>query len=94
MARLVSNFKRPHLRYDSHTPVVPKVFKKTESIFSAMQKQDILLHHPFESFAPVIQLLREAARDPQVLAIKQTLYRSGADSEIVQVLAEARNGKK
>ncbi|KHO15133.1 polyphosphate kinase [Acinetobacter baumannii] len=95
LARLVSNFKRPHLRYDSHTPVVPKVFKKTENIFSAMQKQDILLHHPFESFAPVIQLLREAARDPQVLAIKQTLYRSGVDSEIVQVLAEAaRNGKE
>ncbi|ENU08370.1 MULTISPECIES: polyphosphate kinase 1 [Acinetobacter] len=95
LARLVSNFKRPHLRYDSHTPVVPKVFKKTESIFSAMQKQDILLHHPFESFAPVIQLLRESARDPQVLAIKQTLYRSGADSEIVQILAEAaRNGKE
>ncbi|MCG9512161.1 MULTISPECIES: polyphosphate kinase 1 [Acinetobacter calcoaceticus/baumannii complex] len=95
LARLVSNFKRPHLRYDSHTPIVPKVFKKTESIFSAMQKQDILLHHPFESFAPVIQLLRESARDPQVLAIKQTLYRSGADSEIVQILAEAaRNGKE
>lgn len=95
LARLVSNFKRPHLRYDSHTPVIPKVLKKSESIFSAMQKQDILLHHPFESFAPVINLLREAARDPQVLAIKQTLYRSGADSEIVQILAEAaRNGKE
>ncbi len=95
LARLVSNFKRPHLRYDSHVPAIPKVLKKTENIFSAMQKQDILLHHPFESFAPVINLLREAARDPQVLAIKQTLYRSGADSEIVQVLAEAaRNGKE
>ena len=96
LARLLSNFKRPHLRYDSHTPVIPKILRKSESsIFSAMQKQDILLHHPFESFAPVIQLLREAARDPQVLAIKQTLYRSGADSEIVQVLAEAaRNGKE
>ena len=95
LARLVSNFKVPHLRYDSHVPVLPKVLKKTENIFLAMQKQDILLHHPFESFAPVINLLREAARDPQVLAIKQTLYRSGADSEIVQVLAEAaRNGKE
>ena len=95
LARLLSNFKRPHLRYDTHTPIIPKVLKKSENIFSAMQKQDILLHHPFESFAPVINLLREAARDPQVLAIKQTLYRSGPDSEIVQVLAEAaRNGKE
>ncbi len=95
LARLLSNFKRPHLRYDSHTPVIPKVLKKAENVFSAMKKQDILLHHPFESFSPVINLLREAARDPQVLAIKQTLYRSGPDSEIVQVLAEAaRNGKE
>ncbi len=95
LARLLSNFKRPHLRYDSHTPIIPKALKKAENIFSAMQKQDILLHHPFESFAPVISLLREAARDPQVLAIKQTLYRSGANSEIVQLLAEAaRNGKE
>ena len=95
LARLTSNFERPHLRYDSHTPIVPKALKKSESLFVAMQKQDILLHHPFESFAPVITLLREAARDPQVLAIKQTLYRSGPNSEIVQILAEAaRNGKE
>ncbi|WP_269913426.1 polyphosphate kinase 1 [Acinetobacter sp. HY1485] len=95
LARLLSNFKRPHLKYDSFTPLIPKVLKKSENIFTAMKKQDILLHHPFESFAPVISLLREAARDPQVLAIKQTLYRSGPNSEIVQVLAEAaRNGKE
>ncbi|WP_122899263.1 polyphosphate kinase 1 [Acinetobacter sp. B51(2017)] len=95
LARLLSNFKRPHLRYDTHVPVIPRVLKKADNTFSAMQKQDILLHHPFESFSPVISLLREAARDPQVLAIKQTLYRSGPDSEIVQVLAEAaRNGKE
>ncbi|ANF81330.1 RNA degradosome polyphosphate kinase [Acinetobacter sp. NCu2D-2] len=95
LARLLTNFKRPHLRYDSHTPIVPKALKKSENVFAAMQKQDILLHHPFESFSPVISLLREAARDPQVLAIKQTLYRSGANSEVVQLLAEAaRNGKE
>lgn len=95
LARLLSNFKRPHLKYDAFTPVIPKVLTKSENVFVAMRKQDILLHHPFESFAPVISFLREAARDPQVLAIKQTLYRSGADSEIVQVLAEAaRNGKE
>lgn len=95
LTRLISNFKRPHLRYSAHTPVIPKILKKSESIFSAMKKQDILLHHPYESFAPVINLLREAARDPKVLAIKQTLYRSGPNSEIVQVLAEAaRNGKE
>lgn len=95
LARLLTNFKRPHLRYDSHTPILPKLLKKSENVFSAMQKQDILLHHPFESFAPVINFLSEAARDPKVLAIKQTLYRSGPDSEIVQVLAEAaRNGKE
>ncbi|MHA3083441.1 polyphosphate kinase 1 [Acinetobacter sp. ANC 5383] len=95
LARLLSNFKRPHLKYDAFTPVIPKVLTKSENIFAAMRKQDILLHHPFESFAPVISFLREAARDPQVLAIKQTLYRSGANSEIVQVLAEAAsNGKE
>lgn len=95
LARLVSNFDRPHLRYEPYTPVMPKTLRKTTNIFEAMKKKDILLHHPFESFTPVIDLLRQAAHDPQVLAIKQTLYRSGADSEIVQVLAEAaRNGKE
>ncbi len=95
LTRLISNFKRPHLRYSAHTPVIPKILKNSESIFSAMKKQDILLHHPYESFAPVINILREAARDPKVLAIKQTLYRSGPNSEIVKVLAEAaRNGKE
>jgi len=95
LARLLSNFNRPQLRYKPFVPAIPTILQKSDNIFNAMKKQDILLHHPYESFAPVIGLLREAARDPQVLAIKQTLYRSGADSEIVQILAEAaRNGKE
>ncbi|PQA49976.1 polyphosphate kinase 1 [Amnimonas aquatica] len=95
LARLLSDFDRPRLRFVPFRPRIPEVLQKTESIFEAMQQGDILLHHPFESFAPVVDLLRQAARDPHVLAIKQTLYRSGADSEIVNILAEAaRNGKE
>jgi len=95
LARLLSNFNRPRLRYTPFTPTIPSIVQKSESVFEALKKQDVLLHHPFESFTPVINLLREAARDPQVLAIKQTLYRTGADSEIVNILAEAaRNGKE
>ena len=95
LARLLSNFNRPKLRYKPLIPSFPSTLKKDETIINCIKKQDVLLHHPFESFTPVISLLREAAHDPQVLAIKQTLYRSGPDSEIVQVLAEAaRNGKE
>ncbi len=95
LARMLSDFDRPRLKYPPFRPRIPSLLQKTENIFEAMQQQDILLHHPFESFAPVVDLLRQAARDPEVLAIKQTLYRSGADSEIVSLLAEAaRNGKE
>lgn len=95
LTRLITDFDRPNLKYKPFTPVMPKILKKHDNMFEAMQKRDILLHHPFESFNPVVNLLRQAARDPQVLAIKQTLYRSGANSEIVQALAEAaRNGKE
>lgn len=95
LARMLSNFDRPELKYPPFRPRVPAILQRTESIFEAMRQEDILLMHPFESFAPVVDLLRQAARDPNVLAIKQTLYRSGADSEIVNVLAEAaRNGKE
>lgn len=95
LSRLSTNFNRPDLKYPVFNPVIPKAFRKQQSIFDILKKDDVLLHHPFDSFQPVISLLREAAKDPNVLAIKQTLYRSGPDSEIVQVLAEAaRNGKE
>ena len=95
LARLTTNFDAQHLKFSPFYPVIPKVLRKSNSVFETLKHQDILLHHPFDSFQPVIQMLKEAAKDPHVLAIKQTLYRSGPDSEIVQVLAEAaRNGKE
>lgn len=95
LSRLLSDFDRPRLRFAPFRPRIPEVLQKSESIFEAIAQGDILLHHPFESFVPVIDMLRQAARDPHVLAIKQTLYRSGPNSEIVNVLAEAaRNGKE
>ena len=95
LARLFANFDIPALRYKPYQPVVPKLLRKSHQVFDVLSKQDVLLHHPFDSFSPVINLLKEAAHDPKVLAIKQTLYRSGPDSEIVQLLAEAaRNGKE
>ncbi|WP_252273605.1 polyphosphate kinase 1 [Pseudomonas subflava] len=85
----------PELQHATFTPVIPKLLQNAENIFSVVGKQDILLMHPFESFTPVVDLLRQAAKDPHVLAIKQTLYRSGANSEIVDALVEAaRNGKE
>ena len=95
LARFISNFDLPELRFPSYQQKIPKVLYTKKPIFDVLKAGDVLLHHPFDSFAPVIKLLRDAAYDPSVLAIKQTLYRSGADSEIVQILAEAaRNGKE
>ena len=95
LARLFSDFDCPDLKFKPYQPVIPKILRQSKSIFDVLKQRDVLLHHPFDSFSPVINLLKEAAKDPNVLAIKQTLYRSGPDSEIVQVLAEAaRNGKE
>ena len=85
----------PELQYPPFTPTIPKLLQKKENMFGVLAKLDVLLMHPFESFTPVVDLLRQAAKDPNVLAIKQTLYRSGANSEIVDALVEAaRNGKE
>src|SRR3972149_1773799 len=70
-------------------PVLPKIFEDSEDIFSTLRQQNIMLHHPYQSFAPVIQFIKEAASDPDVLAIKQTLYRVGPDSPIIKYLIEA-----
>lgn len=87
--------ERPDLKYGNFLPGLPKVLDKREEIFSAIRKQDILLHHPFQSFAPVIELLRAAADDPQVVAIKMTVYRTGTDSVLMEHLVRAaQKGKE
>lgn len=82
---------RPELKYPAFTPVVPPVFSECQEdeIFAAVRQQDILLHHPFDSFQPVVEFLKTAARDPAVLAIKMCLYRVGRNSPIVDALLEA-----
>jgi polyphosphate kinase len=93
--RIASHASYPQLQYPPFTPVLPKVLKHVEDLFQVIAKQDVLLLHPYESFAPVVDLLRQAAKDPQVLAIKQTLYRTNANSEIVDALVDAaRAGKE
>jgi polyphosphate kinase len=87
--------ERPDLKYPAFTPSVPKRLITKEDVFAVMREGELLLHHPFESFAPVIDFLRQAASDPDVLAIKQTLYRAGPQSPVVDALVDAaRAGKE
>lgn len=86
---------RPDLVYPGFTPDLPPRLIKHTNIFESLHHGDILLHHPFQSFVPVVDFLRQAATDPEVLSIKQTLYRTGDDSAIVEALKlAARKGKE
>ena len=86
---------RPELKDPPFKPVVSPALAGAKSIFSILKHRNVLLYHPFDSFSPVVDFLREAAADPDVVAIKQTLYRVGPNSPIVQSLREAReNGKQ
>ncbi len=86
---------RPDLEYRPFTQGLPKALAKGRDLFEVIRKGDVLLHRPFQSFAPVIEFIRQAAQDPLVVAIKQTVYRTGTDSVIMQTLIDAaRNGKE
>ncbi|WP_298038854.1 RNA degradosome polyphosphate kinase [uncultured Microbacterium sp.] len=96
----LSKVDRPDLRYPPHLPTTALPFQPAGSstradIFAAIRKSDVLVHHPYESFATSVQaFLEQAARDPHVLAIKQTLYRTSGDSPVVQALIDAAEAGK
>ncbi len=86
---------RPAQKFPRFVPGLPKELDRPGDMFSAIRDGDVLLHHPFQSFQPVILFLEQAARDPAVVAIKMTVYRTGAESELMDVLiGAARSGKE
>ena len=86
---------RPDLKFPTFSPGLPRELAEAEKMFSAINAADILLHHPYQTFQPVVRFLEEAARDPSVVAIKQTVYRTGAESELMEnLIGAARSGKE
>jgi polyphosphate kinase len=86
---------RPDLKFTPFTPAMPVQVVKQPDLFAAISAGDILLHHPFQSFQPVIDFISQAAHDPNVLAIRQTVYRTGTDSELMrQLILAAQRGKE
>ncbi|HNR01784.1 MAG TPA: polyphosphate kinase 1 [Anaerolineaceae bacterium] len=98
LAEIYKAVDRPDLKYPPHTPSIPSTLLEMQTpaeIFAHIRAEDILLHHPYDSFSPVQSYLQAAAQDPDVLAIKQTLYRVGNDSPVVHsLLAAAQAGKQ
>jgi polyphosphate kinase len=90
--QVYNNVERHELKYPLFKPAVPAAFRHislASDVFDAIRQENILLHHPYDSFSPVIDFLNAAARDPHVLAIKQTLYRVGSNAPVVEALLEA-----
>jgi polyphosphate kinase len=80
---------RAELKYPGFVPGLPERLKRNKNVFDAIRKGDMLVHHPFQSFGPVVEFVRQAAADPDVLSIRQTLYRTGADSAVATALVAA-----
>ncbi|WP_296657253.1 polyphosphate kinase 1 [Thiobacillus sp. 0-1251] len=85
---------RPDLKFVPFIPALPARLAKDEDLFAQIRKGDILLHHPFESFQPVIDFIEQAAADPHVVAMRQTVYRTGTDSKLMQALIHAAQSGK
>jgi polyphosphate kinase len=95
LAELYEVIKRPDLKWPPYIPGPKRTPGAETDLFAELRRTDILLHHPYESFSQVLELVRQAARDPKVLAIKQTLYRTGPNSPMAEALLEAaRAGKE
>ena len=91
----LTDVDRPDLKFEPFLPAVPPPFRGARDLMAVMRQQDVLTYHPYDSFSPVVELVRQAARDPKVLTIKMTLYRVGPNSPIVDALLEAReNGRQ
>ena len=91
---IYSLIDRPDLKFAPFKPYESSQLGRKKNVFEAIKKQDILLHHPYESFRPVVEFIRQSAIDPNVLAIKQTLYRTGVDSPVVGALVKAAQAGK
>jgi polyphosphate kinase len=95
LSKIYDQVQRPDLKFRPFVPSMPAGLMESENMFTLLIRRDVLIHHPFQSFEPVIKLVEQAAQDPDVLAIKQTLYRTGNHSRIVDALCQAaRNGKE
>ena len=98
LGRLVhvpDSVERPELKYPIFVQGLPAELAKSSDIFASIRNSDILLHHPFQSFAPVVEFIQQAASDPNVVAIKQTVYRAGRASDLIEALiAAAARGKE
>jgi polyphosphate kinase len=95
LLEIVNSNARPELKFPPYAPGFPAKLASHHDIFAVLGKQDVLLHHPYQSFQPVIDFIRSAAIDPNVIAIKQTIYRAGSNSELMEALiAAALRGKE